>query len=519
MKSQQVAYVQLDNGEDVPSVRDRLSFFRGQRVLIIWPEQGTALTRKIDLVLVQREARRRVLQLALVTHDDGVINHAGELGISTFETIGEADNARWKRGRTRVFINRHHRPEDSPDPDELMSVASRVRKSRKRLPPALQILLRVTVLSIVISVLLGTLYITIPSATVTFTMAQELIQVETTITADPDVLDIDVENRVIPATRYEATVQTIQQIGTSGIEQGSSTRAIGSVTFSNSSASPIVIPVATLVRISTGQNVTFETTTVATIAANDSVSGVGIIATTDFSGEIANVVASTINIVVGDLSNTITVINNFATSGGVNQDFQTVTPEDMERLMGNARQYIQGLAYGEIEADLSETQTIIIESLNIPDDLLRSDWIEYSHTIGDASDLLTLDIRVIVEALVIDDRFAQQIVFAQVSGEKPENMVLNPESFLYLRGPVTGTDEQNRTTFEAFGEGIALAQVDIFRLQSDLTRRPLDEAQRLIAATVDIAPNSQPIIEVSPQWLNHMPFLPIRIDIQIEGEE
>lgn len=519
MKSQKTAYVQLDNGEDVPSVRDRLSFFRGQRILIVWPEEGTALIRKIDLVLVQREARRRVLQLALVTHDTNVINHAEELGISTFETLSNAENSRWKRGRTRVFINRNHRPEDAPDPDELMPIASRVRKSRKRLPPILQILLRVAVLSIVIGVLLGTLYVTIPSASVTFAMEQELIQVETTITADPDVLDIDVENRIIPATRYEATVQTIRQIETTGIETGTSTPAIGSVTFSNRSNTTIVIPIGTEVRTSTGENVTFETNTSASIPPNDTVSGVGIIATDDFTGTVGNVSANTINVVVGDLSADVDVINDFATSGGVNQDFKTVTLEDWERLMGEARQFLQALAYGEIEADLSETQTIIIESLNIPEELLRNDWIEYSHTIGEASDTLALDIRVIVEALVIDDRFAQQIVFAQVSGQKPDNMVLNPESFLYLRGPVIETDEQNRTTFEAFGEGIAIAQVDIFRLQSDLTRRPLDEAQRLIAATVDIAPNSQPIIEVHPQWFNRMPFLPIRIDIQVEGDE
>src|SRR6187200_2626166 len=107
--SQKPTYLQLEAGEDIPSIRDRLSFIRGQRVILIWPEEGTALTRKLDLVLVQREAKRRVVQLALVTHDPLVVEHAAELGISTFETIKEAENGRWKRGRTRVFIQRHHK--------------------------------------------------------------------------------------------------------------------------------------------------------------------------------------------------------------------------------------------------------------------------------------------------------------------------------------------------------------------------------------------------------------------------
>lgn len=520
MKPIQPTYIQLDNAEDVASIRDRFSFIRGQHVLLIWPEIGTALNRKLDLVLLQREARRRVLQLALVTHDTAVIKHADELGISTFETIKEAEASnRWKRGRTRVFINRHHKPEDTPEPEDLMPVASRVRKSRKRMPPLVQTTVRIVILLIVLGVILGSLYVTVPSATVSFAMEQELIQVSTTITADPTALDIDVENRIIPATRYEVLVQTQQQIETTGTEEGTSTRAIGSVSFTNNSSSPIVVPAGTQVQTSTGESITFETSIGTTVPANGSVNNIGIIATEDFAGDIGNVGIRTINTVVGDLGNSLSVTNDVATTNGISETYRIVASEDMERIMGDSRQSLQVLGFSEIEADLTDSQTIIIESVDIPEELLRNDWIDFSHSIGDQTDLLTLDIQVIVEALVIDDRLAQQIVFAQVSSQKPDDMVLNPESFLYLRGPVIETDADNLTTFEAFGEGIASAQVDIYNLQSDLTRRPIDEAQRLIAATVDIAPNSQPLIEISPAWIQHMPFLPIRITVDIEGDE
>ena len=74
--AKQIEYVQLDTNDDVVTVKDRLSFIRGRRVLLIWPEDGTTLTRKLDLVLVQREADRRAIQLALVTHDELIIEHA-----------------------------------------------------------------------------------------------------------------------------------------------------------------------------------------------------------------------------------------------------------------------------------------------------------------------------------------------------------------------------------------------------------------------------------------------------------
>src|SRR5262249_40151304 len=105
-------YVQLEGADDVTSVRDRLSFLRGQRVLLIWPEEGAILTRKLDLVLIQRDAMRRAIRLALVTHDPQVVRNARELNISTFETIGAAERGRWQRGRSKVFTNRFQRPKD-----------------------------------------------------------------------------------------------------------------------------------------------------------------------------------------------------------------------------------------------------------------------------------------------------------------------------------------------------------------------------------------------------------------------
>ena len=108
--------VQIEADEDATSVRDRLSFIRGRHVLLVWPEEGTALIRKLDLVLIQREAMRRAIRLALVTHDPQVIKHSKELNISTFETIGASERGRWKRGRSKVFTNRFQRPKNDPEP-------------------------------------------------------------------------------------------------------------------------------------------------------------------------------------------------------------------------------------------------------------------------------------------------------------------------------------------------------------------------------------------------------------------
>ena len=233
-------YVQLEAGDDVASVRDRLSFIRGRQVLLIWPEEGTALTRKLDLVLIQREARRRAIRLALVTHDPEVIRNAEELSISTFETIGASERGRWKRGRTKVFIQRFHRPKDEPDPDALMDVASRVRNDRS-VSQLRAFVVRGSVLGVLALTVLAVGYIVIPGAKVSFTLAQETVSADATIIADPNVREVDVDQGIIPATTIQIEIEQAGTVPTTGTAEATDVLATGTVVFINQTTSEVNI--------------------------------------------------------------------------------------------------------------------------------------------------------------------------------------------------------------------------------------------------------------------------------------
>lgn len=243
------AFIQLEAGEDANSVRDRLQFLRGQHVLIVWPEVGTALTRKLDLVLVQREAMRRAICVAFVTHDPQIIEYARELDISTFETIGASQRGRWKRGRSKVFANRSQKPKDEPTPADLMPLASRVRAG-SRIP--LPFLARLVMLAIVSGVLALAAYVVLPGATVSLTLARRDIFADVVISASPRMQAIDVENSRIPA-RFQL-VQVVQS-GTypsTGQLAGEDTLATGTVTIVNRTSTPREIPAGTVVSTADG---------------------------------------------------------------------------------------------------------------------------------------------------------------------------------------------------------------------------------------------------------------------------
>jgi hypothetical protein len=513
--SQRPKYIQLEPGEDVASVRDRLSFLRGEKVLLIWPETQTALPRKLDLVLIQREARRKVIQIALVTHDVEVIDHAQSLGISTFETIQEAEKSRWKRGRTKVFTGRHHKPEDEPEPEELMPVASRVRKPNRQLSGLAQIMVRIFVTSLVFGVILGAVFVILPTAIITIKLAQQPVSVQSTISADPNILDLDIENNKIPATIVRATVQTVQQVESTGSEAVDDRRAIGVVTFTNQTNSALEIPAGTVVSTTAETSVSFQTTIGIRLRG-----GIGervevaIEATEGSIGSIGNVAAGAINRVQGDLQGVVEVRNLTSTLGGESQNYRVVTEEDYMRLEGIVRGQLQAQAYSIMQESLSDSQVIVLDTIHIPADELRSDWVTYSHAIGERSDTLSLSMRAVVEAMVIDDRFARQIVLANLSSEKPAELTLDPDSFIYTRGPVMEASPQGIITFLAYGDGTAVAAFDASEIQQMVAGMNVEQAQQLISRIVTLAPETIPMIRVYPDFMPALPFLPIRIQIE-----
>src|SRR5688572_10663996 len=105
-KEDRIQTIKLEPYGDVISIRDRLQFVEMRRVLLILPQQGKSLRRKLDLLMIQREAARRQIQIALLTEDPFIAEHASELNISVFANTRQARSRRWKAGSTQVFVDR-----------------------------------------------------------------------------------------------------------------------------------------------------------------------------------------------------------------------------------------------------------------------------------------------------------------------------------------------------------------------------------------------------------------------------
>lgn len=506
-----IEFVQIEAGEDATSVRDRLSFLRGKNVLLIWPEEGTALTRKLDLVLVQREAMRRAIRLALVTHDPLVMNHARELNISTFETIGASQRGRWKRGRTKVFANRHQKPDGEPEPQELMEVASRVRAPVKLPMPTLA---RLTLMLIVLAALGGVAYVALPSATVTLTIPVTRVSADSVITALPSASAVDVENGVIPARVQPVELQESGTRAVTGQQDVPDTFAAGTVTFVNKGDTPVEIAAGTVVLATADVPVRFLTTSDALLPAGvDQRVEVSIEAAADSSGDRGNVAAGQINTVQASWAEQVTVTNLTATGGGETRVLPVVTQSDIDLLQSTIRQQLFTRALSELTSYLTDSEFVIEETLSITSN--RADWIELSANVGDFAESVTMSMRAIVEAVIINTRFGERVAFANL-GRVIQGRAIEPGSIEYTRGPILSVGDDDSVQFALTASAEVVPTLNTADLSARLAGLSISEAQTYLAGAAGLPAGTTADFEINSPWGgDRLPPLPLRIAVVI----
>lgn len=513
--SAEIVRLQLSSTDTVVTIRERLASLRGRRVLLIWPSEGTPLARKLDIVLIQRDADRRAIQLALVSQDKAIIAHASELNISCFASVEASLVERWKRGRQKRFLPRYNKPSPDLQTEDLAVIADRIAR-RKRLSPWRAAIERLLVLVVLIGVIGSVFYAVLPSAVVELYLAEQELVAVVDINADSKANAVNLERGIIPAMTLRQTVETSATIPASGTFRLDSVSAAGVVTFTNLGESLVIIPSKTILGTSAGEPILFETVADIVVPA-----GIGrsvdatVQAREGYRGGIGNVSAGMINTVIGALVEKVSVINLAPSAGGGAPSVKVVAEVDKVRLLDSVRIQLQSLAFEQMRAALPDSQVIIIESLDIEEE--RKEWIRFSADVGDMTSELSLSMRAVVVALTIDDRYARQVAVGSLKANLPPGKMLVGESITYSRGPFTLGLENGRVQFTATSSAKARSDIDADALRAALAGLSLDEASDLLKAQPELSPDVPPVLNLFPKGLARLPILPIRIHLQIKG--
>ena len=504
--------LQLEPYDDVASVRDRLTFVDASFVLVFWPPGTRILRRKLDLLLIQRQATRLGMRIALVTDDPDILTHARELNISVFPDEQAALLQRWKRPRNTVFTTQHNPMAQA----ELAEHVARLRGlsltvAGRRWQQAVR---WGTFVALLMATILGFL-VAAPSATVTITPASKQVYETVSIVADPTLTDIDIENRQMPSALVTLEATSHVTVQSSGVESAGAALAQGLVTFANSADQPVLIPLGTIISTGGTYPVRFETMIETVLpAGTDATVQVPIQALTEHSGAAGNVDPGAITRVEGSLADVITVTNPNATYGGAAQELATVTEQDHERLLVLGRQQVLQRARDELLLQLSGEQFLVPGSVQIIRE--RPEWTHYSAFVGDVAESASLDLRAEVQAVVVDERQARQVAYSGLAPYIQPGLEVSPDALAFERGEILSIEPGGRVTFLMIVKGNVAVSIDQTRIRDQIAGMTISAARHRLENELLLDPDHPPQITTWPGWFNRLPFLPVRIDLTVE---
>ena len=508
-----VQILTIEPTDSLASLRERLYGARGARLLLILPDDAALFRRRLNLILLQREAQRQGAQLALATRDPVVAAHSAALNISCFPTAEAGAAGRWKRGRQRLLAA-PSREANGRGQKELQSAASRLQKGEAKASRPLQLITRLLTICLLLGVAGAAVSAVVPGAIVEVSPRRETITVSAPLIADAAASGIDFEKGIVPARRHRVMVETTATAPTSGIRTLEATPARGIVTFRNLTAAPLRVPANTMLSANALDPVLFRTEVDVVVPAGPgSESNAPFVAMSRYAGPVGNVSTGAIDAIVGSLSGQLSVGNPAPAAGGTAPSVNVVAAADRQRLLDIARSQLQALAYESITLNLTETEVVAIESIGIEEE--RKEWTRFSTEIGLMARELTLDMRAVVTALVIDDRFGKQVALARLKDRLEPEQTLLEESLSYARGPARWQAEAGTVAMTATISGTTEAMVDLAHLRQTLAGRTLDEAREILLSRDDLSQSEPPMIEIFPAAFGRMPFLAVRIALRL----
>lgn len=507
--------IHLEPQDDVVSVRDRLNWARANRVLLVFPDdpRQRILQRKLDLVLIQREATRKQAQLALITRDPEVIKHAQELGIACFASLKASSRRYWETSQARPKVSRREQPRQlTPD---LIAAGSRLNENFRGLPKKVRRTLEIAVFAVAMLVLLAVVIFVLPGATIHLSPAAEQVTVTVSVTADPEVALVDIEQGLIPGRVIGVEVETSATVETTGTEPIPTEKARGVALFTNLLPDQVTIPQGTIVRTSAAQPVRFITLADATLPGQVGET-IEIPIEAIEAGYEGNIPRNRINQIEGPLDSRVAVTNSEPTAGGDVTDIRAISQADYDRVHALALQQLQQRAFAEMQTDpyiaLLETEFVPVESLKVV--LIHSET--YLGYIGEPSDEVGLNMRVTVQGVAIDERFARQVIYGQIAQRVGEGYQIAPDTLLFRRGEIIEVSDRQTVKFIMKGTSDVYASIEPGEVYQVVRGIAVSEAVFELDRELPLA--APPSIEVWPSFWPVMPFLPLRMKLDIAGQ-
>jgi hypothetical protein len=492
--------IQLDRTEDIGSIRDKITWGKASRVLLVWPVNYTVFDRRVDLVTIKRICTSQGSRLGIVCDDPAISIEAEELQIPVFDSVTRAMRKGWDRRRKIKMLSfLTSKPSEDVRIEELRTVPR-----NKKSAQSLSTTLRIVFLSAGILSVLALVLFVVPSAEVRVYpvgQAQEMT-VEFNVdslesgTSNPGVL----HGRIVKTTvEGEATGQT------SGTVPVADKKARGLISVTNRSAKDIELPAQTIMMNNLTPPIRFLSLQSTTVPADETIAGVEIEAI--YGGESGNSPANTITRIDGELGLQLELTNPEPITGGTDRPIPSPSTEDIQALRSELKSRLEKNAQNKFTADLSSDDILLPSSIKSGE--LLSEKI--SPEIGEVSTTVKVAQKIEYTALIIRQTDLKNQAEALLSANRSMKD-WKISSGIPIDVQILGQeyDRVNDTVLlKTQIKGQIIPSINTDTIRRTITGTNRDTAQAIIALQVLSERSAE--IQTWPLWLPYLPWIESRI--------
>ncbi len=500
----------------------------GERVAFVLPAPADEFASEVRLRLLRRQADAAGVQVGLVTADADVCYFARRAGVPTFASA-QAASERWRYPRPEPALPAPTaaRPAVVRPPQKVgLGLAAPVIATaggvtvfdgvirRRRDAWWARSLGYVAISLLIAGLLFGLAMVLLPSATVTLTPAHTRFVSSVEVTAQTGIDEPNASNSLVPARLVQARVEGTASTQATGSDFAPAGKARGFVILINRTAREVKVPVNTVVRTVTGNNIRFRTQAEVTVPSGiGQRAGVAIEAVE--SGRQGNVSAGTISEVEGPLGLSLRANNEAGTGGGSVADVVVVTQADKERVLGQLQESVQRLAYEKLAASLRQGEYIppeTVETFTLAE--------TYDRFAGEQADSVGLTLQLLARGTAVDLDGARSLADRSLRNTVPaENFLL--EDTVQIGQPTFNRFEAEAVAMTLTASGDALAPIPAGQVRALLAGVPVSEAAAVLQRRFDLA--RPPVVELDRgwlgrDWLGRLPYIPTRIRVRVLQE-
>lgn len=502
--------LQLEPHDDVISTRDKMGWGQANRVVLVWPQRGQILNRRLDLVLLQRHSIAQGAQLALVTRDPDARFYASQLRIPVFKSLKEAQEHRWRIARRRKF--RILRSESRPDFNALRLEAHPPSPAWLEYPAT-----RLGFFSLGVLAFLAVVFVLLPGAQITLSPKIQVQETTLDVVAGPSITSMDISGN-LPAQYKTIAVEGRDHIPTTGTVQVPENFAYGYAQFSNLTDKAVAIPEGTI--ISTLGQPGKESIRYVTTVVGRTPEGIGSYVSLPVRalvpGPSGNLPPDSLAAIDGPLGINLEVTNELSTSGGTARSARGPTLANYNGLYDRLMATLKKTALAELKTTLAPGDLPITSTLTFSQTLEKTfDPALISGASITPAEQLNLTLRLEYRILVVSGAHLREMAARVLDVKLPDRTtpLTDTLQITNLTQPGTGVNEMYRWRMRMRRSTQPnLTEDEVIKIALGL---PPEQANLTLAKSLPLG--APPEIRLIPSWWPRMPVLPIRMQVKIKA--